>query len=47
MFMLTGMTSRSSSGFGPAELRRIERKIEQDETFLMEKWNERFGSWTR
>ncbi len=33
-------------GFGPVELTVIERKVRQEETVFLERWNEHFGSNT-
>lgn len=43
-FWLSPVTLSRNLGFSPVELRRIQRMLEQNESMLLEKWNERFGS---
>lgn len=42
-FWLNPIALARNLGFSPPELRRIERMLKDNETLLLEKWNERFG----
>jgi hypothetical protein len=42
-FWLNPVTLARNLGFGPGELRRIQRMLKESEGMLLEKWNERFG----
>jgi len=43
-FWLDPVALARNLGFGPAELRRVHRLVEENRTFLLEKRNERFPS---
>jgi hypothetical protein len=43
-FWLNPVALASNLGFSPAELRRIQRLISENEVLLKEKWSESFGS---
>jgi hypothetical protein len=43
-FWLTPVALARNLGFGPAELRRVYRLVEDHRTVLLEKWNERFSA---
>ncbi|MHB8653163.1 MAG: DUF4160 domain-containing protein [Terriglobia bacterium] len=43
-FWLNPIALARNLGFGPSELRRIQRMLKENETLLMEKWNARFGN---
>lgn len=42
-FWLRPMALARNLGFSPVELRRIQRMLKENESVLLEKWNERFG----
>jgi hypothetical protein len=42
-FWLAPVVLARNLGFSAVELRRIQRMVEEDESFLVEKWNEHFG----
>ena len=41
-FWLTPVALARNIGFGPAELRRVHRLVEENSKLLLEKWYERF-----
>lgn len=43
-FWLKPVALARNLGFSPVELGRIQRILKENETLLLEKWNERFGS---
>jgi hypothetical protein len=43
-FWLRPVALAQNLGFSPAELRRIQRMLEENVSMLMEKWNARFGA---
>ena len=42
-FWLQPVSLAGNLGFSPLELRRIQAILKENETFLVEKWNARFG----
>jgi hypothetical protein len=42
-FWLRPVTLARNLGFSPSELSRIQRMLKDKESFLLEKWNARFG----
>lgn len=46
-FWLEPVALARNLGFGPAELRRVHRLVEDNRNFLLEKWHERFSAETR
>lgn len=43
-FWLEPVALARNLGFGPAELRRVQRLVAENQTLLLEKWHERFPS---
>jgi Domain of unknown function (DUF4160) len=43
-FWLNPVALARNLGFSPVELGRMQRILKDNETLLLEKWNERFGS---
>jgi hypothetical protein len=43
-FLLKPVALARNLGFGPVELRRIQRMTKEDENTLLEKWYGRFGA---
>jgi hypothetical protein len=43
-FWLDPVALAVNLGFGPAELRRVQRLVSENRALLLEKWNERFPS---
>jgi len=43
-FWLKPIALARNLGFGPAELRHIQRMLKENENTLLEKWHARFGS---
>lgn len=43
-FWLTPLALALNLGFGPVELRRVQRMVKENEAILLEKWNARFGN---
>lgn len=43
-FWLEPVALARNLGFGPAELRRVHRLVEDNRSFLLEKWHERFSA---
>jgi hypothetical protein len=43
-FWLEPVALAVNLGFGPAELRRVQRLVAENRTLLLEKWHERFPS---
>jgi hypothetical protein len=43
-FWLRPVTLAFNLGFNPAELRRVQRMLRENEEILMEKWNASFGN---
>ncbi|HXJ91613.1 MAG TPA: DUF4160 domain-containing protein [Terriglobia bacterium] len=42
-FWLSPIALAGNLGFSPTELGRIQRILKENESLLLEKWNERFG----
>jgi len=43
-FWLRPVSLAFNLGFSPIELRRIQQMLKENETTLLERWNERFGN---
>lgn len=43
-FWLEPVALARNLGFGPAELRRVQRLVAENQVVLLEKWHERFPS---